>query len=141
MRPGHLPERQHRVGALDDCGPEPVGAADREGDGTVAGIAPARQAIGQFDAAPGRPALVERDQPGALRQRGEDQLGFARFQFGGGQAAFFLDLDDRWRRQDAPGIQRLKLMEWPAAQPPDGKDIKADRPDLLQPRPIAAKPP
>ena len=84
-----VPSESYRVGALDDGGPEPVGAADREGDGAGAGIAPARQAIGEFDAAPGRAALVERDQPRARRQRGEDQLGFARFQLGGGQTAVF----------------------------------------------------
>ena len=49
VRPGHRSEREHRVGALDDGGPEPVGAADREGDGAGAGVAPGREAVGEFD--------------------------------------------------------------------------------------------
>jgi hypothetical protein len=119
MRPGHRPQRERRVGALDDGAPETVGAADREGDGDVAGIAPARQAVRQFDAAPRRAALVEGNQPRTPRQRGEDQLGFPRFQFAGGQTPFFVDLDNRRRRLDAPGIERLKPVERLAAQPPD----------------------
>ena len=107
VRPRHRSEREHRGGALDHGGPEPVGAADRKGGTTGAGITPVSQAFGEFEAAPGRAALVECNQPGPARQRGKDQFGLARFQFGGRQRTFFLDLDDRWRRRQATGVERL----------------------------------
>jgi len=39
VRPCHRSEREHRVGAFDDGGPVPVGAADREGDSAGSGVA------------------------------------------------------------------------------------------------------
>src|SRR5690242_11136426 len=62
MRPGHLAERKHRVGTGDDGAAETVGPADRECHGAAAGVAPVSQAVGEFDAAPARTALVDRDQ-------------------------------------------------------------------------------
>ena len=107
--------------------PEPVGAADREGQRGGAGVAPAGEPVGQLPAAPGRAALVERDEPGTRRQRGEDQLGLALLQLGRRQAAFFFDFDDCHRRHDAPGVKRLQIVKRPAAQPADREEIKADR--------------
>ena len=127
MRPSHLSKREHGIGAGNDGAPETVCATDREGHGAGAGVAPVSQALGEFDATPACAALIERDQPGPARQCGEDQLGFARFQLGRRQRTLFLDLDDRRRWYDPPGIERLKLVERPAALPPDGEDMETDR--------------
>jgi hypothetical protein len=72
MRPGHRTQRQHRVGALDDRTAEPLGAADREGERRGTLVAPRRKPFGEVATRPVRPALVERDEPGAGWQRAED---------------------------------------------------------------------
>ncbi len=128
VRPGHRAQRDDRIGVLDDRGSEPLGAADREGEGRAAAIAPLREPVGEIPAGPGRALPVERDEPGAGGPGGEDQLGFAQLERGGRQAALFLQINDRDRRREASGIERLKVMERPAPQPADGDKIEADRP-------------
>ena len=60
---------------------EPVGAADREGERRrCRGRASARAGSANSRLDHDCAALVERDEPGAGRQRGEDQLGLARLQ-------------------------------------------------------------
>jgi len=128
MRPGHWAQREDRIGVLDDRRPKPFGAADREGEGRAAAIAPHREPVGEIPAGPGRALPVERDEPGAGGPGGEDQLGFAQLERGGRQAALFLQLNDRDRRREASGIERLEVIERPAPQPADGEKIEADRP-------------
>ena len=131
VRPGHRAQRDDRIGVLDDRRSEPLGAADREGEGRAAAIAPLREPVGEIPAGPGRALPVERDEPGAGGPGGEDQLGFAQLERGGRQAALFLQINDRDRRREAPGIERLEVMERPAPQPADGEKIEADRPAPL----------
>ncbi len=128
MRPGHPAERDDRIGVLDNPGREALGAADRKGEQGGAAVAPGREPVGKIPAGPGRALLVERDEPGAGGPGGEDQLGFAQLERGGRQAALFLQLNDRDRRREASGIERLEVMERTAPQPADGEKIEADRP-------------
>ena len=75
--------------------PEPVGAADREGDGAGAGVAPVPQPVGEFDGC-SRVRRARRAQPGGRRRvRRKDQFGLALFQLGSGRAALFFDFDNR----------------------------------------------
>ena len=135
VRPGHHAEREDRIGALDDRGPKPLGAADREGEGACAAVAPSREPVGEIAARPGRALWVERDEPGAGRPGGEDQLGLAQLERGGRQAALFFQLDERDRWREAPGIERLQFIERPAPQPADGEEVEADRRAPLRGRP------
>ena len=132
MWPGHAAQRDDRIGALDNRRPEPLGAADREGEGGGAAVAPGSEPVGEIAAGPGRALLVERDEPGAGGPGGEDQLGFAQLERGGRQAALFLQINDRDRRREASGIERLEVIERPAPQPADGEKVEADRPILSE---------
>jgi hypothetical protein len=78
MRPSHRAQRQHRVGALDNRAAEPLGAADREGECCGTLVTPRREPFGELAARPARPALIERDKPGARGQCREDEFGLAR---------------------------------------------------------------
>ena len=77
VRPGHRAQRDDRIGAVDNPGSEPLGAADRKGKGGGTTVAPRREPIGEIAAGPGRSLLVQRDEPGAGGLRGEDQFRFA----------------------------------------------------------------
>src|SRR5580700_592223 len=125
MRPGHHTQRQHRVGALDNGGPEPLGTADREGYGADTAVAPGPEPVGQFTARPFGATLVERDETGAGGQRGEGQLGLARLQLWWRKPTLFFQLDDRRGRHDATGIIRLQVIERPVPEPADGEDVEA----------------
>ena len=131
MRPGHRAQGQHLIGPVDDGGPEPLGAANREGEGGDAGIAPFPEPVGEIAARPLPAAGVEGNEAGGGGQRGEDQLGLAPLQFGRRETALFFQFDDRRARGDPRGIVCLQLIERAAAKPADGKDMDADGRDLL----------
>ena len=82
MRPGHRAQGQHLIGPVDDRAPEPLGAADGEGEIGDAAVAPFGQPLGQFAARPLGAASVEGHEAGTGGQRAEDQLGLARLQLG-----------------------------------------------------------
>jgi len=129
MRPGHRAQRQHRVGALDDRAAEAFGAADRESQRRGALVTPLPEPFCQLAARPALPALVERDETRALRQRGEDQLGLVRPEPRRRQLAFFFELDDRRRRVEPTGVKRLQVAERAASLFADSEDDDADRSD------------
>jgi hypothetical protein len=129
MRPGHRAQREHRIRLLDDGAPQPLGAADREGQRRDATIAPLAEPFGEIAARPRLAALVERDEARACRQRGEDQLRLARRQLRRRQLALFFELDDRRRRDEPAGVERLEIAERAAPLLANGEDDDADRGD------------
>ena len=91
MRPNEIacaaPSRKPRI--------EPVGPADREGELARARVGGAAQQVGELRGIELAPALVERDQMGALRHGRGEQRGLG----GGASAAAVLDLDDPRRAE------------------------------------------
>ena len=110
MRPSHRPQRQYRRGAVEDSGPEPLGTADRKRQLRHSAVAPDGEMVGEFAARPRGTARVEGDQRRSGRQCLKNQLGLARLHQRRRQALFDVELDDRRRRRDPPGVERLELL-------------------------------
>ena len=127
MRPRHRAERHYRLGAVENFGAETIGAADREGELRYALVAPRREPVGEPAARPHGTALIEGDQPRPGRQCPEDQSRLARLQRRRRQALPHLELDNRDRRHDPRGIERLQRGQRASPQPADGENAEADR--------------
>ena len=127
MRPGHRAKRQCRVGAVEDFATEAIGAADRKGEFCYTPAAPCGEPVGKTAARPHGAALVEGDQPRPGRQCTEDQCRLARLQRRRGHTLSYLKLDDRYRRHDPRGINRLQRGERTVAQLADSEKAEADR--------------
>ena len=123
VRPSHRPEREHRVGAVDDGGRR----ARRRRRSRTRRRRRRRRARPPGDRPVrccSRPRRARRARPAARPCGSAARISSASraFSSAAGRAPFFLDLDDRRRRHDAPGIERLQLVERPAAQPADRED-------------------
>jgi hypothetical protein len=128
MRPCHWSERQDRMGAVEDGGVEPIGAADGKGELRRPFVTPSGDTLGQHAARPTAAALVKSNKRNPRWQCAEDQLGLACFQHDRVERALFLELDDDRGRDDPAGIERLEFPQGTMTQLADREETKTDRP-------------